>query len=145
MDLITKRTKIRTSLDSLVDQLREALIKSGFVVCGMADFQKELYEARKIRHGKHKVFWVDFPAISAEMLSQPPGEGTVLPCSVSVVETFPGEVSVTITNPTEMLASISTNERLANLARRVTGLIECVVKTFEKDSVNTPDLVTSWE
>jgi len=145
MDLATKRTTIRTSLDTLVCQLSDAFTKTGFIVCGMNDFQKEHYDALKIHHNKHKIIWVDYPAISAEMLSQHVGDCVILPCSVSVVELFPGDVSVIITNPTEILASISGNTRLSNLARRVTSLIENVVKDYEKDSSATPDLVTSWE
>lgn len=144
MDLVTKRTTIRTSLDSLADRLSEALTQAGFVVCGMTDFQKMHYDRLKVHHGKHKVLWVDYPAISCDMVSQYPDEGTILPCCVSLVESFPGDIDVIVTNPTEIMATISGNTRLVNSSKRVTDLIESVVKTFETDSAVTPDLVTSW-
>lgn len=146
MGLTTSRQiTIRTSLDTLVDQLSEALLQTGFVICGMTDFQKEHYESLKIHHGKHKILSVDCPAISAEMLTQQEDEGLILPCSISLIELYPGEVSVIVANPTEILASISGNTKLASLARHCSALLENVVKSFEEKFPGPPDLVTSWE
>ncbi len=145
MDLTIKRSVIRASLESLVDQLVETLDKAGFVICGIADLQKEHFDALKLHHRKYKILSVDFPAISAEMLSQQPDEGMLLPTCISVIESYPGEVVITITNPSAIIASIAGDERMTTLARRVTSLLEKAVRSLEKDTTVAPDLVTSWD
>lgn len=144
MNLIMSTTTISASFDCLVDQVTTAVTQAGFVICGVADFQKNHEELLNVHHGGYKVISVDLPTTSAQMISPDLERGMVLPACISIVELYPGSVSIVVVNPTEILAAVAGDVRLVSLAKGVTHRLFSVIHQFEKENGNAPELVTSW-
>lgn len=140
-----KKTIVKASFDSLVEQLNDALVKADFVLCGVTDFQREYLDTMNIRYFKYKVISVDLPHISWRMVALSSASGMVLPCSISIIELYPGEIMIVPANPTEIIAKVNKNAPLQQLARQVSDMLERVIQTFQCNTQTTPDLITSWD
>lgn len=139
------KTTIRISFDTLMEELAVALRKEGFVVSGTTDFQKEFMDGMSMHFKKYRVLAVNLPLLSFQMLSIAASEGIVLPCSVTVVEHYPGEVEIILANPTLMIAMMTQDASLLNLAEQVGHRLGLVIRSLERKPVTNPDLVTSWD
>lgn len=131
-------TVIRMSFESVLDQLRTELVKEGFEISGITDFQK-LRSA-----GRYNILSVYHSFLYKEMLTIAPKEGTVLPCLISVVEIYPGESMLVPFNAAEVACEGSQNSLLQALATEVTKRVEVAIHALEKKQTGDPDLVTSW-
>lgn len=141
------KTNIRISFHTLMDGLTASLLKSGFVICGVVDFQKEYMDALNEHHHQYKIITVDLPRISTQMISRYPYDGVILPICISVIEVYPGDVSIVWVNPTELLAIKIKDDHLLHLAKQTGDVLNEVLQTIEERFNQwsaTPDLVTSW-
>lgn len=129
---------VRGLAESLSDKLATALSASGFVIVGKLD-QKRTYRDCQF---KYEVIAVDLPRASAQMVKINRSEGLVVPACISLIEIYPGEVSVFIANPTVEFAK--DNNELLYMATEVTTKLQEVVHAFAREANRTPDLVTSW-
>jgi len=141
---LSKRTVIKISFDTLVDELRAALSDAGFIISGEADFQKDLLEKLNAHHGKHKILTVHNPRLTLQMLSIEYIMPEVLPCSIVVLEHYPGEVEIISFNPTALLAKGAYDVSLRNKAEEASHQLDSVIHSLERKSASIPDLVTSW-
>jgi hypothetical protein len=73
-----------------------------------------------------------------------PFEGIILPCVVSVIETYPGETALVPYNATEVIVQGIQSPSLLNLATETSKRLARAIQLLEKEQIGTPDLVTSW-
>ncbi len=144
MTHVFKKTIIKSSLESLIVQLKEVLAKEGFTITGVTDFQKEFQDRLGTHFKKYKILSVHVPYLSQQMLSFEPLEGVVLPCSITVIEINPGEVEIIPVNATELIARDMQGASLQNLAEEVSRRLERAIHNLEREPTGTPDLFTSW-
>lgn len=141
---LLKKTVIKLSFDSLMDQLGDALDKGGFVVSGITDYQQVFLEKLGTHFRKYKVMAVYIPHLYQEMLMMEASDGIVLPCNITVVESSPGQIVVTAVNPTELMVRDTQKASMQNLAGEVTRSLDVVIDSLPRGSTYIPDLVTSW-
>lgn len=139
-----RKTTIKTSFDTLVDQMKDILMKEGFVIAGVTDYQQQFRDRMNIHFRKHVILTVYIPMLAYEMLSIAPFEGMVLPCNITMAERYPGEVEIVPVNPTALLVMGIQDASLQNLAEQVSRKLELVIHSLERQSNNMPDIVTSW-
>lgn len=145
MMTLLKKTVIKISFDSLMAQLVNALDNGGFVISGITDYQQVFFEKLGIHFRKYKVLAVHIPHIYQEMLTMEALAGIVLPCNITLIESFPGEVVVMSVNPTEIMARDTPGASIQNLAEEVSRRLDVVIDSLQRGSTSIPDLVTSWE
>jgi uncharacterized protein (DUF302 family) len=138
-----KKIIVHASFKTLIDQLIAELQNCDFIVFGPMRIQKELQNVETTQ-SRYEVILVELPRLSSKMITAAPNEGAILPICISVIELYPGEIELVITNPTELLASANNNLQLFSLAREVRQVLDQVIQKFESDPDWTPDLVTSW-
>ena len=139
-----RKTTIKISFDTLVDQLKNILVREGFVITGVTDYQQQFMDRMNIHFRKHVILTVDIPLLAYEMLSIAPFEGMVLPCNITMAERYPGEVEIVPVNPTALLVMGIQDASLQNLAEQFSQKLERVIRSLERESNNMPDMVTSW-
>jgi uncharacterized protein (DUF302 family) len=135
---------ISISFDTLVEELKGALEIEGFIISGETDFQKDLIERVNVHYKKHKVLTVHYPALTFQMLSASTLEVWVLPCTVTILEHYPGKVEVACFNPTAVLAKESGDVSLQNIAADVGHRLDALLHSLEQEPNGTHDMVTSW-
>jgi hypothetical protein len=138
--MVPEKINVRGSFKTFIDQLSADLGFNGFTLCG----ELEPRAVQKDHSLNHLVLLVDLPRVSTQMIALAPHESFVLPTCISIIEVYPGEISVSVVNPAEMLLS-GWDGQLLYLAREVTSAVQRIVKRFAKDEKLSPDLVTSWE
>jgi uncharacterized protein (DUF302 family) len=132
-------TVMRMSFESVLDQLRTELVKEGFEISGVTDFQK-LQSANGDSTGRYTILSVYHSLLYKEMFTIAPREGTILPCLISVVEIYPGETMLVPFNVTEVACADNQNSLLQPLAREVTRRVEMAIHALEK---NKP-VIRTW-
>lgn len=132
------------SFEGLMDKLIEALHREGFVLSCVSDFQETPFEPNGITAGKYKVLSVYIPSLYKQMVLTVPQEGIVIPCSISVIETYPGQIAIVPFNATELATMNLSNSLLLGFVLEVTKRLDHVISTLEQEKANSPDLVTSW-
>jgi uncharacterized protein (DUF302 family) len=140
-----KKSIIRVSFESLVDQLKAELDKEGFEISGTTDFQQVFMDKLSIHFKKYKVLAAHIPHLYQEMMLLASIEGIVLPCNITIVELYPGEVAIVPVNPTELIVSDIQNASLQNLAGEVSRRLALAIHELGRESTGSPDLVTSWD
>jgi uncharacterized protein (DUF302 family) len=133
------KIKARGEFETLSGKIANAIVDAGFTIVGKLQLQKEQHQA----HLKYEVMSLDLPRISAQMLALCPLDGIILPSCVSFIETYPGEMTIAIANPSEQY--VRDNLQLHQLATEVTNLLQDVVGKFAHEGSVIPDLVTSWD
>jgi uncharacterized protein (DUF302 family) len=139
-----KKTIVKTSLESLIIQLKGELAKEGFTLTAVTDFQQEFQDRLGTHFKKYKILSVHVPYLSQQMLSFQPLEGVVLPCSITIIETHPGEVEIIPVNVTELISHDMQDSSLQNLAVEVSKRLERAIDNLQREPTGTPDLFTSW-
>jgi uncharacterized protein (DUF302 family) len=132
------------AFETVLDQLRNELYKEGFEVGGITDFQNPNNPKEGVTLGKFVVLAVYDPYLYKEMMKLSPFEGIVLPCSISMIELYPGEIAIVPYNPTEQILQGIENPSLLNLATEVSKRMGLAIHALEKEQTGNPDLVTSW-
>lgn len=136
---------IRISLETLLAELTGLLEREGFIVSAVTDMQKDFLEKLNVHYGKYKILTIHHPHFSRQMLSIAPVGGLVLPCSITLMETYPGDVEVFVFNPTTFLAKEMQNVSLLGKADEVSRKLDGVIHQLERVSGSIPDLITSWD
>lgn len=140
-----KKTTIRISIEALLVQLRTELLKEGFIVSCMTDFQQEFMDRLNGHFKKYIIASVHIPFLSQQMLSFTSAQGVVLPCSITMIEAYPGEVEVIPVNTTELIAREMHEAPLQNLAEEVSRRLDLVIHALERGPTSAPELFTSWD
>lgn len=143
MDNQFKKTMIRMSFEAAIVQLKAALLNEGFDIGGVTIFH-HANDSYGRTVGKYQIFHVYDASLYNDMFRISPVEGIILPCAVSVIETYPGEVTIIPYNATESILRDIQNLSLQNLAAEVTRRLGLVIRGLEKRQAEDPDLVTSW-
>ncbi|HEU5292441.1 MAG TPA: hypothetical protein VFU05_17460 [Cyclobacteriaceae bacterium] len=136
------RTEIRMSFEAVLDKLVTSLQREGFVISGITDFH-EFNSKSEIAHGKYKVLSVYLPALYKELMTLCPYDGAILPSYVSVIETYPGQISVVPYSPDGTIIEMQ-NGSFQSLRAEVAKRLNLAVSALEPKQVKDPDLVTSW-
>lgn len=131
-------------MEALLIQLRTELAKEGFIVSGITDLQHEFMDQLNGHFKKYVIASVHIPYLSQQMLSFTSAQGVVLPCNISMIEPYPGEVEVIPVNTTELIAREMHDASLQNLAEEVTRRLDLVIHALERGPTSTPELFTSW-
>lgn len=139
-----KKTTVRISMEALLVHLRTELAKEGFIVSCTTDFQHEFMDRLNGHFKKYIIASVHIPYLSQQMLSFTSAQGIVLPCTISMIEAYPGEVEVIPVNSTELIAREMHDASLQNIAEEVTRRLELVIHALERGPTSTPELFTSW-
>ena len=135
---------VRASFDTVIEQLKTELEKTGFQLSGVTDFQQAFSDKLNIHFKKHKIFAVYIPHLYQEMLMFECSEGIVVPCNVTLIERYPGEVVIIVFNPTESIVRDIQNPTMENIAHEVSRRLEFLVQSLERESNTNFNLVTSW-
>lgn len=138
------KTTVKGSFETLVTQLKIALDKEGFAVCGVADFQRAFSVEPTLQFKKYQILSVYIPHLFHEMVMLAPFEGMVVPCNISVIESYPGSIELIPVNPIEIIVRGIQSPSVQNLAEEVSRRMDIVLRALEHESTNTPDMVTSW-
>lgn len=136
---------IRISLETLLEELTDLLEREGFIVSGVTDLQRDFLEKLNAHYGKYKILTIHHPHFFRQMLSIAPVGGLVLPCSITLMENYPGDVEVFVFNPAIFLAKEVRNVSLLGKAEEVSRKLNEVIHQLERVSDSIPDLITSWE
>jgi uncharacterized protein (DUF302 family) len=144
MENYFRKTVIRKSFDTVLNELKTELFKEGFEIGGVTDFQQIAGMQGTISSGKYKILAVYNPYLYKEIIRLSPFEGVVLPGFISVIETYPGEVSVVPYNTTQAIVKGIQNPTLQNLTDELSRRLDLVIHALEAEQTGTPDLVTSW-
>jgi uncharacterized protein (DUF302 family) len=144
MPSLLKKRVINASFDTLLGQLKDALDKEGFIVYGVTDLHKGFADRLNIHFRKYVILTVAHLHLYYQMLSISAVEGMVVPCSVTLVERYPGVVEIIPVNFTALIAKES-GDSLHNLAEEVSHRLDLVIHSMEREAIHIPDLVTSWD
>ncbi len=142
MKVQERSTTIRASFDVVVKQLCAELKTKGFDICGTLIVNSD---SSDVGPGKYQVLSVNLPRLSSRMLALPFDGTSILPGCISVVEVCPGDILVSIINPTQLIASEKNNDTLNYLAMEMTTAMEEVVSQIAQADNAPPDLITSWQ
>ena len=137
------KTVGRLPFESVLELLKRELCNDGFEVGGITDFQNSSFGS-KVTYGKYKILSTYHPFLYKEMMMVSPAEGAVLPCTISIVELYPGETAVIHFNPTENIAREMSLLSLENLAHEVGKRVDNVIHFLVAVKTKDPDLITSW-
>lgn len=143
MDNHFKKTTVRMSFEAVLDQLKNELHKEGFDIGGVTAYH-DAKDSTGRSYEKYQILHVYDLFLYNEMLRISPFEGLILPCAVSVIETYPGQVAIVPFNATEFIVRGIQNPSLLNLATEVTRRLGLAIYAVEKLQTGDPDLVTSW-
>lgn len=138
-----KKMVVRLPFETVLDQLKTELHNDGFEIGGITDFHNAASRF-PVTHVKHKVLAIYHGFLHKEMLLLAPFAGLVLPCSVSVIEWYPGETAIVPYNATEHIAREMSLHSLENIAREVSRRLDDVIQTLENAQSKDRDFVTSW-
>lgn len=135
---------LTSSFESFHKELVTALERQGMVSVLTADFQKAFLRDGQVHTGKYEVLSVYDPKLYTEMVAIAPVRGIVLPCTISIIELYPGKIAVIPVNQTEIISRDMKSEHLRFLAGQVTVKINLVLETMEKEEHGLTSMVTSW-
>lgn len=144
METLLKEVTVRNSFEFVVEELAKRLHDQGFLTQDAIDFHNDSLELDRISDRKYAILPVYSHQLSKEMVALFPTEGVILPCYVSVIENYPGEIQVILYNPMHEIARELHNQCLDSFASEVTSRILGIIHTLQELNVS-PDLVTSWE
>ena len=139
-----RKVTLRISFDTLIEEIRAILERDGFVISGVADFQRDLLDRLNVHSGKNVVLVVHHPQLTMEMLSIARRGGEVLPCHITLEEHYPGNVELFVFNPVAVLALRSGDLPLKAKADEMSRRLDLLLRGIRHDRVDEPDLVTSW-
>lgn len=145
MNTFIEKTFIRVPFETLASSLIQALHKDGFCHVEIPDYENNTNDQVLNHVNKKMIFCVYNSLLYKEMVVISPVDGIVLPCYVSVIETYPGETAVIPFNPTQLIAKDMQNAPLRNLADEVSRRLNKVIGNLKALFDRDPDLVTSWE
>lgn len=138
------RISINISLDVLENELKHTLKNAGFVISTIVDFQKTFSDELNVNYRKHKIFSVFAPHLVYEMLMIGASSWCVLPCSIILLESYPGKVEIMLVNATEFIADSIQSHSLKSMAEYMRKSLEAVLHPLEREAADAPDLTTSW-
>jgi uncharacterized protein (DUF302 family) len=144
MDNHFRKTVLRLPFETVLAHLRSELYREGFEVSSVIDLQIPHSDAYGVSSRKYKLMVVYHPFLYSEMRRFSPFEGLILPCIISLIETYPGETGLVPYNPTESIVQGIQSPSLLNLATETTKRMTRAIQSMEKEQIGTPDLVTSW-
>lgn len=124
-------TKVKASIESAEEAVRESLKKFGFGVLTEIDvsatfkkkIDKELYP--------YKILGACNPNFAFEAISHEDKIGTLLPCNVILQEKKPGEVEVSAVDPVASMQFVE-NEKLGKIASEVQNSLKNVISELNK-------------
>lgn len=137
-----KKTEVQMSFEAVLHELVTSLQQEGFVISGITNFH-EFDAMSEIAHGKYKVLSIYLPALYKELMMLCPYEGAILPCYVSIIETYPGQISVVPYSPSGGIIEMQ-NGSFQSLRAEVARKLDLAVSALKTKQVKDPDLVTSW-
>ena len=143
--MVMDTTIVRLPIDTVMDELQQRLTECGFEVSMVIDLQNTLRKTMDLHFRKYYVLSMFVPAQFHEMLAMSTeNPGLVLPCQITVIETYPGETELIPFNPTEILTREMRESSLHVMAREVDEkLNECIRSLRAPHQIN-PERVTSW-
>ena len=144
MDNHFRKTVLRLPFEMVLGQLRSELYREGFEVSSVIDLRVPHSDPDGISSRKYKIMVAYHPFLYTEMKRFSPFEGIILPCVISIIETYPGETAVVPYNATESIAQEIQSPSLQNLATEATKRLRRAIQMLEKEQIGTPDLITSW-
>ena len=112
------------SFEQAVELVTEALKKEGFGILTTIDVKEKLKEKLGVDFRKYLILGACSPSHAHQALLAEENIGLMLPCNVVVYEKDSRTV-VSVVKPTAMMAMLN-NERLANIAETVEGLLKKV-------------------
>jgi uncharacterized protein (DUF302 family) len=144
MDNHFRKTVLRLPFETVLAHLRTELYREGFEVSSVIDLQVPHSDSFGISSRKYRIMVAYHPFLCSEMRRFSPFEGIILPCVISVIETYPGETALVPYNATEVIVQGIQSPSLLNLATETSKRLARAIQLLEKEQIGTPDLVTSW-
>ena len=121
--------KIAADFDQAVAMITESLKKEGFGVLTEIDMQEKLKGKLNVDFRKYKILGACNPAFAYKALQHEDKIGTMLPCSVVVQETGPGEVEVAAIDPVASMMAVE-NPNLTEIAGEVRAKLEQAISAL---------------
>jgi uncharacterized protein (DUF302 family) len=118
---------VKGDFDDVVDRTVESLKQDGFGVLTDIDVKQTLHKKLGVEFRNYRILGACNPGFAHKALQAEDKIGTMLPCSVIVQETGPGEVEVAAIDPMASMQAIE-NEELGPVARTVRQKLQTVVE-----------------
>ena len=115
------------SFDEVIDRVIESLKQDGFGVLTDIDVKQTLHAKLGVDFRNYRILGACNPGFAYKALQSEDKIGTMLPCSVVVQETAPGEVEVAAIDPLASMQAIE-NPELAPVAQTVRQKLQAVVE-----------------
>lgn len=117
---------IKGSFDDVVDRVVESLKRDGFGVLTDIDVKQTLHKKLGVEFRNYRILGACNPGFAYKALQAENKIGTMLPCSVIVQETAPGEVEVAAIDPMASMQAVE-NQELGPVAHTVRQKLQAVV------------------
>lgn len=122
-------TTLNLPIEQAIERTREALKTEGFGVLTTIDVKQTLRDKLDVEFEPYVILGACNPGLAHRGLQADPGLGLLLPCNVIVHERA-GASTVTIVNPTTMLAVAGDDPALRAVADEAAGKLRRVVATL---------------
>ncbi len=117
---------IQGSFDDVVDRVVESLKQDGFGVLTDIDVKQTLHKKLGVEFRSYRILGACNPGFAYKALQAEDKIGTMLPCSVIVQETAPGEVEVAAIDPMASMQAVE-NQELGPVAHTVRQKLQAVI------------------
>jgi len=121
--------KTASGFEEAEQKLREALGREGFGVLTEIDVKQTLKKKLDVDFRKYKILGACNPSFAYQALLAEDKIGTLLPCSVILQETAPGEVEVAAVDPMASMQAVD-NESLGSVAGQVREKLRRIVESL---------------
>jgi uncharacterized protein (DUF302 family) len=103
-------TQLNTDFASAIQRVTDALKTEGFGVLTEIDVQATFKKKLNVDFRPYKILGACHPSLAHKALSTTPEVGLLLPCNVTITQTGPGQVEVSIVDPLTMLGVVGQPE-----------------------------------
>jgi uncharacterized protein (DUF302 family) len=117
---------VKGTFDEVVDRVVESLKQDGFGVLTDIDVKQTLHKKLGVEFRSYRILGACNPGFAYKALQAEDKIGTMLPCSVIVQETSPGEVEVAAIDPMASMQAVE-NAELGPVAHTVRQKLQAVV------------------
>jgi len=118
---------VKGSLEDIEPRVRAALKSRGFGVLTEIDVKATLKKKLDVDFRPYKILGACNPSFAYRALLGEDKIGTMLPCSVILQETAPGEVEVAAVDPLASMQAVD-NPGLGEIAHKVRDMLKAVVE-----------------